>query len=321
MELVMMQQIGAIIFGLIALVWSADLFVDGSAVTAKHFGISPFIIGMVIVGFGTSAPEMIVSLISALQGNPSLALGNAYGSNITNIALILGVTALINPISVTATLIKKELPVLLFVSLISLGLLWDGDLSRLDGLILFVLFLFFFTVMLLGEKKSRLEKKDSLEDIVETHDRPLWQSILSMLFGLGILILSSRLLVWGAVGMAQALGVSDLIIGLTILAIGTSLPELASSVIAARKGEHDIALGNIVGSNLFNTLLVVGIAAVTSPLKVGKEVIQRDAPVMISLVVLLFIFSFTSKKIRRAEGLFLILSYVAYTLTLLFVKA
>lgn len=307
----------AIVAGLALLVWSADRFVDGAAGTARHFGIAPLIIGMVIVGFGTSAPEMLVSALASFQGNPGIALGNAYGSNITNIALILGITALISPIAVHSQVIRKELPILTLVTAIAAWQLMDHQLSRLDA---FVLIGVFALLMVWTVTQSKRTKQDALASDVETtlaNPPPLRTSVIRMVIGLVLLIASSRMLVWGAVEIAHELGVSDLIIGLTIVAIGTSLPELASSVVAARKNEHDIALGNIIGSNLFNTLAVVGIAGSISPLDVEPAVMTRDIPVMAALTLSLFVmgFGFRGKngRINRVEGALLLLSFVGYT--------
>lgn len=251
----------ALIVGLALLVWSADRFVEGSASTARYFGMPPLLIGMVIVGFGTSAPEMVVSALAAFEGSPGIALGNAYGSNIANIALILGVTALISPIMVHSTVLRKELPILTLLTILSVALIADLDLSRLDALVLLPVFggLMAWTIY-----QGLKRKDDSLANEIEAEtsekEMPLKRAVFWLVVGLLMLIASSRILVWGAVEIAQIFGVSDMIIGLTVVAVGTSLPELASSVIAARKGEHDIALGNVLGSNLFNTLAVVGIA-------------------------------------------------------------
>jgi cation:H+ antiporter len=314
-----MLAVLAIVVGLGLLVWSADRFVEGSASTARYFGMPPLLVGMVIVGMGTSAPEMTVSVLAASQGSPGIALGNAYGSNITNIALILGLTALISPIIVHSQVVRKELPILMGVTLLAAWQLWDGDISRMDAI---VLLLVFVALMAWTIWQGMRSKRDSLGQEIEAelseHEMPIRHALMWTVIGLVVLIISSRLLVWGAVDIAQSLGVSDMIIGLTIVAIGTSLPELASSVIAARKGEHDIALGNIIGSNLFNTLAVVGLAGVIHPMAVDAEVFSRDILVMIGLTFLLFVMAYAfnkkrSGRINRVEGGFLILCYVSYT--------
>jgi cation:H+ antiporter len=307
----------AIAFGLALLVWSADRFVEGSASTARHFGMPPLLIGMVIVGFGTSAPEMVVSAISAMQGNPGIALGNAYGSNITNIALILGVTALLSPIVVHSQVLRKELPILAGITALAAWQVFDGEITRIDALVLLGVFagLMGWTIWQ-GMQKRPDVLGSEMEQELDVRAMPLRRAVAWLVVGLILLIASSRILVWGAVTVAHGFGVSDLIIGLTVVAVGTSLPELASSVIAARKGEHDIALGNILGSNLFNTLAVVGIAGAIHPLTVGPEVFSRDIMVMAALTVSLFIIGYGFRgagRINRFEGTALLACYLGYT--------
>ncbi len=307
----------AIIGGLILLVWSAERFIEGAAATARYAGMPPLLIGMVVIGFGTSAPEMVVSAISAVEGNPGLALGNAYGSNIANIALILGVTALISPIALKSSILKKELPVLLAVTVLSAILLFDLSLSRLDAWIL----LFTFVVIMgwwiwLGLRQRQDNLADDVEVLLEKHPMSLKAAIIWLIVGVLLLVISSRILVWGAVEVARGFGVSDLIIGLTIVAIGTSLPELASALAATRKGEHDLAIGNVIGSNLFNTLAVVGIAGAIRPLNIGPEVLYRDCLLMGLLTLALFLVRGKiggQKYISRLEGLLLLLVYVGYS--------
>ncbi len=311
----------ALFLGLIVLVWSADLFVDGAASTAGYLGMPPLLIGMVVVGFGTSAPEMLVSALASFQGNPGIALGNAYGSNITNIALILGITALICPIVVSSSILRKELPMLSIVTGLAVWQLWDGEISRLDGLILLLVFVL---VMVWSVIQGVRNKSDvlaaELNEGGEDQSFPVGRSVLRLIVGLALLIASSRALVWGAVEIAQSFGVSDLIIGLTIVAVGTSLPELASSIAAARKGRHEIALGNVLGSNLFNTLAVVGVAGVIHPMSVGPEVLSRDMAVMASLTLSLFVMGYgfgSVGRINRLEGIVLLLCYAGYTVYLI----
>lgn len=308
----------AVVFGLFLLVWSADRFIEGSAITARHFGMPPLLIGMVIIGFGTSAPEMVVSALAASQGNPGLALGNAYGSNITNIALILGVTALISPIIVSSQVLRKELPILTIVTAIAAWQIWDGEITRLDAFVLLgILVALMSWTIWQGMKKEKDSLAGEVEGALEVRVMPVRIAAVWLVVGLVLLILSSRVLVWGAVEIAQGFGISDMIIGLTVVAIGTSLPELASSVIAARKGEHDIALGNIIGSNLFNTLAVVGIAGVIHPMSVGPEVFSRDMMVMAALTVSLFVLGYgvrnRQRRINRYEGAALLACYIGYT--------
>jgi cation:H+ antiporter len=309
----------AVAVGLALLVWSADRFVEGAAATARHFGMPALLIGMVIVGFGTSAPEMVVSALASWQGNPGIALGNAYGSNITNIALILGLTALFSPISVHSQVLRKELPILAIVTGFALLLMSDLELSLQDGWLHLAVFagLMGWTVWQ-GLRKRRDAFGEEMEDELKVHGMPLNRALFWLAAGLVMLIVSSRILVWGAVNIAHHLGVSDLIIGLTIVAVGTSLPELASSVIAVRKNEHDIALGNVIGSNLFNTLAVVGIAGTIHPLPVDAAVISRDMMVMTLLTVSLFVFGYGFRgpgtgRINRIEGGLLLACYIAYT--------
>ncbi len=307
----------AIIFGLVLLVWSADRFVEGSASVAHHFGMPPLLIGIVIVGFGTSAPEMVVSAISSSQGNPGIALGNAYGSNITNIGLILGLTALIGPITVHSQVLRKELPILICITALAAWQIWDGQITRVDALVLLGVFGGLMAWTIREGLQKRIDPLGTdMEQELDIHAMPLQRAIAWLFLGLILLIVSSRLLVWGAVEIAHGFGVSDLIIGLTIVAIGTSLPEMASSIIAIRKGEDDIALGNILGSNLFNTLAVVGIAGIIHPMSVGPDVFSRDILVMAVLTVSLFIFSYGFRKqgrINRAEGAVLLACYIGYT--------
>ncbi|WKE66506.1 calcium/sodium antiporter [Gallaecimonas kandeliae] len=310
----MLLPLLAVLAGLALLVWSADRFVDGAAATARHAGMPPLLIGMVVIGFGTSAPEMVVSALAALNGNPDLALGNAYGSNITNIALILGLVAMLSPIQVQSQVLKKELPVLGGVTLLAGALLLDGKLGRLDAAILLGVFAVLMGWSIhqgLRQRGDALSKEVGSE--LKTHPMPLNRALFWLLLGLVLLVVSSRILVWGAVAIAQQLGVSDLVIGLTVVAVGTSLPELASSLAAVRKGEHDLALGNVIGSNLFNTLAVVGIAAAIRPMSVDMLVLHRDWVLMAVLTVLLFVMGSRQSRINRVEGAVLLACYLGYT--------
>jgi len=307
----------AIILGLVLLVWSADRFVGGSAAVARHFSMPPLLIGMVIVGFGTSAPEMSVSALSALQGNPAIALGNAYGSNIANITLILGLAALISPIAVQSAVLRKELPILTLVTFMAGYQLWDGRLSRTDAWVLLLVFvgLMGWTIWQ-GLRRREDNLAVEVEQTFKVEPMPLGRAFFWLVVGLVVLVASTRLLVWGAVALARGFGVSDLVVGLTIVAVGTSLPELASSLIAARKGEHDIALGNVLGSNLFNTLAVVGIAGMIHPMAVPGDVLSRDLPVMAMLTLSLFVIGYGFRgpgRINRLEGGLLLAGFLAYT--------
>ena len=272
---------------------------------------------MVIVGFGTSAPEMVVSAIAASQGNPGLALGNAYGSNIANIALILGVTALVCPIAVKSQVIKKEIPLLIAVTAIAAYQLIDFRLSRMDAVVLLIVFAVIMGWSIYQGIKGRGDPlADEMEEELSEKAMSLGKAVMWIVVGLVVLVGSSRLLVWGAVDIASALGVSDLVIGLTIVAIGTSLPELAASLAAARKNEPDLAIGNVIGSNMFNTLVVVGIAGSIQPMAVAPEVLNRDMLSVGLLTIGLFVVAYGFKGpgvITRVEGALLIACYVGYT--------
>jgi len=319
----MLLSVLMIVIGLALLVWSADMFVDGAAAVALNLGMSTLLVGMVIIGFGTSAPEMTVSVLAAMQGNPGLALGNAYGSNITNIALILGITALVSPVLMRSQLLKRELPILLGVTLLAFLHLQDGQITRVEGLIELAVLLLVVTWMTI-QSRQKSSHGDALEvelnqELKHIKTNKAW---LMLVVGLVLLVVSSRMLVWGAVNIAHAFGVSDLIIGLTVVAIGTSLPELASSIAAARKGEHDLAVGNVIGSNLFNTLAVVGLASAIHPMQIPAEVLTRDWAVMLGLTILLFALGYTRKEsgektITRLAGSLLIVIYIGYTLYLI----
>lgn len=311
----------AIIIGLPVLLWSAGKFVGGSAAVANHFGISPLLIGMLIIGFGTSAPEIIVSIFAAIQGNSGIALGNAFGSNIANILLILGLTALISPIAVRSEIIKKEIPVLLGITFFAAWQLIDMTLSKDDAFSLIGLFILLISWSIWQGLRS---DKDALsEEYGEelSHDTvPVKTHVVWLLVGLLTLVASSRILVWGAVEVATFFGVSDTIIGLTIIAIGTSLPELASSLMAVKKGEHDLALGNVIGSNMFNTLAVVGIAGMIQPMSVSADFLYRDVAVMLVSTVALFIFCIGIRRqgrLNRLEGAAFTLAYIVYTYVLI----
>ncbi|MDO4683823.1 MAG: calcium/sodium antiporter [Lautropia sp.] len=374
----------AVVSGLIMLAWSADRFVDGAATTARYFGVPPLLIGMLIIGFGTSAPELMVSGLAALQQNPGIALGNAYGSNITNIALILGITAVISPITVFPQVLRKELLVLAIVTGVAVWQLWDGALSHIDAVVMlaFLTLLISWTIHeqrqahpspvpadgegetpklspgawaagiataktspaehgscpigrpmapAMGQEADAkwagaagLQPATCLPPRLLDDDEaaPIRRTIFWLITDLALLVVSSRMLVWGAVEIAHGFGVSDLIIGLTIVAIGTSLPELASSISAARKGEHDLALGNVIGSNLFNTLGVVGLAAVIQPMAVEQQFLHRDLPAVCFLTLSLFALGYRFGKprpgrINRLEGCMLLTCYAAYTIWLI----
>ncbi len=307
----------AVVGGLLLLIWSADRFVEGAAAVAAHYSISPLLIGMVIIGFGTSAPEMMVSAFAAVEGNSGLALGNAYGSNIANIGLILGVTVMICPIAVQSVVVRKEIPILLGITALSAVLLADGQLTRFDALVLLGVFAALMAWSIFEGLQNRNDPMGAeVQEKIDEKSASLRKSLVWVIIGLLLLIASSRLLVWGAVEIAGGLGVSDLLIGLTIVAVGTSLPEFAASVSAARKGQSDLALGNILGSNLFNTLAVVGIAGGINSTLVPQEILHRDLLVVGLLTAGLLVVCFGFKgigRINRFEGTLLFASYVGYT--------
>lgn len=315
----MMTFTAAILVGLFLLIWSADRFIEGASNIARILGISPLIVGMLVIGFGTSAPEMIVSATAAFQGNPGLGIGNAIGSNITNITLVLGITAIFFVLPVHSRLLKQEIPLVLSTAVLSWYLISDGFFSRSDAIILvIVMFLVLFWMVYSANKDRHTHDPLIDESIVELPDRmPLPNSIFWTVVGLLLLLLSSNMLVYGASNIASIMGISDLVIGLTIVAIGTSLPELAATISSARKGETDLAVGNIVGSNLFNTLAVLPIPALVQPLEIPAGVLDRDIWVMLAATVILLVFCFglsheTRYKITRIKGLFLLCAFFAY---------
>lgn len=317
----MWLAIVAVIVGLAILVWSADVFIDGAVVLANKLNVPSFLIGVVILGLGTSAPEMVVSVLAALEGSPELALGNAYGSNILNIALVLGATVLISPIIIRSSIIKRDMPLLLLVTAVAAWQLSDGVLGHTDGLVLIVLLVMILAIQIvlsLREGNHEHEDDPALESSEETS---AIRGIGTLFLGLLVLILSSRAIVWGAVELATLWGLSELMIGLTIVAVGTSLPELVASLSAARKGEHDMALGNIIGSNIFNTLAVVGLAALIAPITPNAIILSRDILAMGLLTLLLFamcLFAFTTKRnFGRSSGATLVLFFIGYTFWLI----
>jgi len=314
-----------IIFSIALLVWSADKFVAGAASLARNFGMSPLLIGLTVVSLGTSAPEILVSVTAALVGASGIAIGNALGSNIANIGLVLGVTALISPLPIKSALARKELPILALVTLGAGLLLLDLNLNRIDAVLLLtglcVTLYLFATYHPESSDIKLLEEEEEELPHLKTRFAIFWFSA-----GLLLLIISSKALVWAATGIAEQLGVSDLIIGLTIIAIGTSLPELAASVASVLKGHHDIALGNVIGSNIFNLLAVMSIPAAIAPYSVSTEVLWRDYGVMASLTALLILFCYfgifrgRTININRTLGSLFVIIYGAY-LTLLFVQS
>jgi cation:H+ antiporter len=319
----MSTELLAIIGGFVVLTWSADRFVVGASAIAYNLKVSPLIIGLTIVGLGTSAPEMLVSIVAAWQGNSGLAVGNALGSNIINTSLILGVSALIIPLKVHSSIIRRELPVLLLVMVIALLLLLDGTLGRLDGIILLTGMALVVTWLIRVGKTSPPPEdpmSDEFADEMPT-DMGMGRAVLWLIVGGLCLLGSSRLLVWGAVSVAESMGISDLVIGLTVVALGTSLPELAASVMSALKNEHDIAIGNVIGSNIFNLLAVLGLPGLINPGAIDAEVLTRDFPVMVGLTLALFVMAFGFRgpgRINRFEGALLVLAFCGYQTLLYF---
>lgn len=304
------------------LVLGADRFVEGASAIARNFNVSPLIIGLTIVAFGTSAPEILVSITAAINGNTPLALGNAIGSNITNIALVLGATALITPLFVQTSLLKREFPILILVTAASVAMLLDGKLDRTDGLLL-VGGSIALTLWMI--RLARQPKKVNSDEFDFSDDIPDGWSTRRALFwfitGLAVLLIGARALVWGGVGLATELGVSEAVVGLTIVAIGTSLPELAASVASALKKQPDMAIGNILGSNLFNLLAVLGIAGIIAPTGFDSSIIHRDLPVLASLTLVLLLMAYGFRgpgRLNRVEGALLLGAFVGYELLIYF---
>ncbi|ASP38748.1 calcium/sodium antiporter [Bacterioplanes sanyensis] len=310
----------AVLAGLIVLVWSADKFVIGAAATARKLGMSPLLVGLTIVSIGTSAPEMFVSAMASLDGAGNLAIGNALGSNITNILMVLGITALVSPIPIQKKLVRKEMPLLLLISIIGGLTLADLEVNWIDALILISALIFALYLMFQDSSESGEPIVDDEEAEAIEHTST-GQALFWLLTGLLALMLSSRMLVWGATEIAVAFGVSDLIIGLTIVAIGTSLPELAASIASALKGHHDIAVGNVIGSNIFNLLAVMPIPGILATTAVEPMALYRDFSVMMVATLalgLILLLSYRSGRIARPFGAVLTGSYVGYLVLLMF---
>lgn len=312
----MLLAVAAIIVGFVILVWGADRFVMGAAALARNLGVPPLLVGLTVVGFGTSAPEILVSVMATLQGTPELAVGNAIGSNIANIGLILGVTALVAPLTFRSDVLRREYPVLLGVSLLVYVLLSNGQLSRFDSLLLLgTLLLVLWFIVRIGRARAAQDPMMQGFDADIRSDLSTAASLSWTLVGLLLLLISSRMLVWGAVQVASALGVSDLVIGLTVVAIGTSLPELAAGIVSALKKEHDIAVGNVIGSNLFNLLAVLGVPGLIKTVPIDPHVLTRDLPVMLGLTIALYVMGRGRDgkgHINRLEGAILLLLFIAY---------
>ncbi|MFK4752143.1 calcium/sodium antiporter [Oceanobacter antarcticus] len=314
----MITALVAVLIGLVVLVWSADKFVLGAAATARRLGMSPLLVGLTIVSIGTSAPELFVSAVATLDGAGNLAIGNALGSNITNIGLVLGITALVSPIPLKKKLLRKELPLLLLVSILAGLTLADLELSYIDSILLLAGLVAAMYILF-------QESDDSGESLVDEDEAAAIESLSTkmavfwLLLGLVCLMISSKALVWGATEIARSFGISDLMIGLTIVAIGTSLPELAASVASALKGHHDIAIGNVIGSNIFNLLAVMPVPGLIATVAVEPMALYRDLPVMLALtlaLLVLFILNRRSGVMGRFSGSLLGLGYLGYLTTL-----
>lgn len=312
----MLIQIAAIVTGFVLLMFSADRFVYGASAVARNLGVAPLVIGLTVVAFGTSAPEMLVTGIAAWQGKPGLGVGNAIGSNIANVGLVIGITAMALPLVVKSHTMRREFPILFAIMLIVYVLLVDGTLSFVDGVVLIGgMFIMIYWLIMLG---LRSRKNDPLVAEFEEevpNKMPMNIALLWLLGGLALLLASSQLVVWAAVGIAQQIGVSDLIIGLTIIAVGTSLPELATALMSAVKKEHDIAIGTILGSNMFNLLIVLSLPGLINSHKVDGSVITRDIPVMIVMTLVLFVMSFGFGRkgtLGRWKGAALLTLFLAY---------
>ncbi len=310
-----------LIFGFIALVWSADRFLSGAAACATNLGVSKMLIGLTVVSIGTSAPEILVALFAAIDGNPLLAVGNAIGSNIANIGLVLGITALVAPLPFSRQVRKAQLPWLLGATFLALGLLFDRHLSLLDGLILLAGLSFILYKLVQTQKEPNQEISASIqEELDELPDMTTPQAVSWLIIGLLILLTSAQVLVYAATTIAVMLGVSEMIIGLTIVAIGTSLPELAATIGSAIKGHPDIAIGNVVGSNILNILAVLSVPAIVDPTAIESSALWRDGGMMLALTLMLALFAYginSRPVITRFEGAVMLMAWVGYNLLLI----
>jgi len=309
-------NIGSIIVGLIVLTWGADRFVHGAAATARNLGIAPLLIGLTIVAFATSAPEILVSIVAASNGQSGLAIGNAIGSNIVNIGLVLGITATIRAIPLGSATLRNEMPALLAVSLLTVSLFLDSYLSRVDGLVMLtglIIVMVWLTRLSLRSAENdpiKIDYEAEIPDNVSMKAAVFW-----LVVGLGSLLIGAQWLVGGSIGIAEKLGVSEIVIGITVVAFGTSLPELAVSLTSAFKGEYGLAIGNIIGSNIFNLLAVIGVAATIQPAALEPDVLSLHIFVMVAFTLVLFAMTYDhdgKSKLSRVEGAALLLAYVAY---------
>ena len=306
-----------VVAGLVLLIWGADRFVHGAAAMARNLGIAPLLIGLTVVAFATSAPEILVSVVAALQHEPGLAFGNAIGSNIVNIGLVLGLTAMIRPIKLESATLRREMPALLAVSLLTVSLFLDTFLSRIDGIVMLTgLVIVMVWLARLGLRSAANDPIAQDYDAEIPTDVSMVMAAVWLLIGLGTLLLGAELLVDGAIGIAKLLGVSEVVIGITIVAFGTSLPELAVSLASALKGEYGLAIGNIVGSNIFNLLAVIGIAATIQPSALAPTVLSLHIFVMVAFTLVLFAMTYDydgKAQLSRLEGFALLVAYIAYS--------
>lgn len=305
-----------VIVGLLLLIWGADRFVHGAAATARNLGVAPLMIGLTIVSFATSAPEVLVSVVAAMRGEPDLAVGNALGSNIANIGLVLGAVALIRPIELKSATLRREMPALLAVTLLTVALFLDSYLSRVDGLVLLTgLVIVLIWLARLGFRSSAGDPMQADYEAEIPSHVSMKMAVLWFIIGLGTLLVGAELMVDGAVDIARTLGVSEIVIGVTLVALATSLPELAVSMASAIKGEFGLALGNIVGSNTFNLLAVIGAAAVIQPAALPPSVLSLHLFVMVAFTLVLFAMTYEydgKGQITRFEGFALLAAFLAY---------
>ena len=309
----MLLQIVYIVIGVVLVLWGADRLTDGAVGIATRLNIPQIVIGLTIVAMGTSMPEFCVSLVSALKGTADLAVGNVVGSNVFNALLIVGVTALVAPMTILRQTVRKDIPFALVASMLLVLMCLDGTLSRIDALVLLSLFGFFMYVTLqAGLSAKKADKQAASDEPAEAQAPMSWlRASLFIIIGLGCLIGRSNLFVGGATALATELGISDAVVGLTVVAMGTSLPELATSVVAARKGNSGIAIGNALGSNVFNILLILGLTGAITPLTL-QGITTLDLTMLVVSMMLLWLFSFTKLTIERWEGALLTTIFVAY---------
>lgn len=303
---IMWAQVLLLIFGIVVVLKSADWLTNGAVGLATKLGISQIVIGLTIVAIGTSMPEFFVSIVSAVKGTPDLAVGNIVGSNIFNVLLIVGVAATVAPIAIQRATVRRDIPIAIVASIMLTFMMLDDNISRIDALILFAAFIAFIWITLRNSKNDANEKDASTEKVI-----PTWKSVLFIIFGLVGLVLGSNIFVDNASSLAHCWGISDAVIGLTIVAGGTSLPELATSAVAARKGDSGIAIGNVLGSNVFNILMILGLTGIISPMHI-QNITYIDMAVMVISMVLFWLFSFTKLRVERWEGCVLIACFLGY---------